>query len=146
MHTFKMLWDTMGSTEKHRDLSEGAREEMKDMRGTGTSHRGSGTSWGTRKETGPCQFFLPNYEDRLVVGHHRGVLGQVGVPCGVHGRHKGLQDQVWVLGWIHGRHGGLRSQVGVLSGVLGHHQLGPGAPCDFNVPHQVPQNDHVPLV
>jgi hypothetical protein len=31
MHTFKMFWDTIGCTEKHRDLSEGAREDMGDM-------------------------------------------------------------------------------------------------------------------
>jgi hypothetical protein len=30
-------------------------------------------------------FFRPNYEkDTLVVGHHQGVLGQIGVPYGVH--------------------------------------------------------------
>jgi hypothetical protein len=31
MHTLKMFWDTMGCTEKHRDLSEGAREDMGDI-------------------------------------------------------------------------------------------------------------------
>jgi hypothetical protein len=31
MHIFKMFWDTMGCIEKHRDLSEGAREDIGDM-------------------------------------------------------------------------------------------------------------------
>jgi hypothetical protein len=31
MHIFKMLWDTIGYTEKHKDLSEGSREDMGDM-------------------------------------------------------------------------------------------------------------------
>jgi hypothetical protein len=31
MHTFKRFWDTMECTEKLRDLSEGAREDMGDM-------------------------------------------------------------------------------------------------------------------
>jgi hypothetical protein len=31
MHTTKMLWDTMGRTEKQRDLYAGAREDMGDI-------------------------------------------------------------------------------------------------------------------
>jgi hypothetical protein len=31
MHILEMFWDTIGCTEKHRDLSEGAREDMGDM-------------------------------------------------------------------------------------------------------------------
>jgi hypothetical protein len=31
MHIFKMFWDTIRCTEKHKDLSEGAREDMGDM-------------------------------------------------------------------------------------------------------------------
>jgi hypothetical protein len=31
MHIFKMFWDTIGCTEKDRDLSEGARKYMGDM-------------------------------------------------------------------------------------------------------------------
>jgi hypothetical protein len=30
MHTFKMFWNTIGCKEKHRDLSEGPREDMGD--------------------------------------------------------------------------------------------------------------------
>jgi hypothetical protein len=31
MHNFKMFWDTIRCTEEHKDLSEGAREDMGDM-------------------------------------------------------------------------------------------------------------------
>jgi hypothetical protein len=31
MHILKIFWDTMGCAEKHRDLSEGAREGMGDI-------------------------------------------------------------------------------------------------------------------
>jgi hypothetical protein len=31
MHIFKMFWDTIGYTEKHKDLSERAREDIGDM-------------------------------------------------------------------------------------------------------------------
>jgi hypothetical protein len=31
MHIFKMFWDTMWCTEKHKNLSEGSREDMGDM-------------------------------------------------------------------------------------------------------------------
>jgi hypothetical protein len=53
MHIFKMFWDTNGYTEKHKDLSGGPGRIWGTWRGTGTSRRGSGTSWGTRSETEP---------------------------------------------------------------------------------------------
>jgi hypothetical protein len=31
MHIFKMFWDTIGCTEKYRDLSEVSRKDMGDM-------------------------------------------------------------------------------------------------------------------
>jgi hypothetical protein len=31
MHIFKMFWDTIRCAEEHKDLSEGAREDMGDM-------------------------------------------------------------------------------------------------------------------
>jgi hypothetical protein len=31
MHIFKTFWDTIGCTEKHMNLTEGAREDMGDM-------------------------------------------------------------------------------------------------------------------
>jgi hypothetical protein len=31
MHIFKMFWDTIRCTEKHKDLSGGGREDMGDM-------------------------------------------------------------------------------------------------------------------
>jgi hypothetical protein len=31
MHIFKMFWDTIRCKEKHKDLSEGGREDMGDM-------------------------------------------------------------------------------------------------------------------
>jgi hypothetical protein len=31
INIFKTFWDTIGCTEKHKDLSEGAREDMGDM-------------------------------------------------------------------------------------------------------------------
>jgi hypothetical protein len=33
MHIFKMFWDTMWCTEKHKNFSEGSRENMGDMEG-----------------------------------------------------------------------------------------------------------------
>jgi hypothetical protein len=33
MHTFKMFWDTMWCTEKHKNFSEGSRENMGNMEG-----------------------------------------------------------------------------------------------------------------
>jgi hypothetical protein len=31
MHTFKMFWNTMWCTERHKDLSRGVREDIRDM-------------------------------------------------------------------------------------------------------------------
>jgi hypothetical protein len=32
MHIFKMFWDTIGCTEKHKDSSEAAKEDMGDIK------------------------------------------------------------------------------------------------------------------
>jgi hypothetical protein len=32
MHIFKIFWETTGCTKRHKDLSEGAREDMGDMK------------------------------------------------------------------------------------------------------------------
>jgi hypothetical protein len=32
MHIFKMFWDTIGCTEKHKDPSEAAKEDMGDIK------------------------------------------------------------------------------------------------------------------
>jgi hypothetical protein len=99
MHTFKRFWDTMECTEKLRDLSEGAREDM-GHHGGGQGHHGE-----QGERLSHHRFFRPNYEkDKLVVGYHRGVLGQVGEPGGVHARHGGLQGQAGGPGGVHGRH------------------------------------------
>jgi hypothetical protein len=53
LHNFKIFWDTIGYTEKHKKLSKGAREYMGDMERYWDITEGSGTSWGTRRESGP---------------------------------------------------------------------------------------------
>jgi hypothetical protein len=51
MHIFKMFWDTIRCTEKHKDLSEGARVDMGD--GGGQGHHGE-----QRERLGHDRFFL----------------------------------------------------------------------------------------
>jgi hypothetical protein len=83
MHRFKMFWDTIGCTEKHKELSEGqvgygGHGEVLGHQGGGQIHQ---REQGER--LGKDSFFRPNYEDSHVVGLHRGVLGHVGVPSGL---------------------------------------------------------------
>jgi hypothetical protein len=108
-HMFKIFWDPIGYTEKHKDLSLGAREDMGDMESYWDVTEGVKDIKGNKERD---RFFRPNYADRHVVGHHRGVLAQVGVPGGVHGHQRGLQGQVVLLGGVHGLHGGLQGHAG----------------------------------
>jgi hypothetical protein len=79
--------------ERYWDITEGARDIMGNK----------------EKDWAMTGFFRPNYEkDRHVVEHHRGVLGQVGVPGGVHAHHRGLQGQIGVPRVVHGWHRGVQ--------------------------------------
>jgi hypothetical protein len=64
-------------------------------------HHGGGQAHHRNKERDwamTARFVKPNYEkDRHLLGYRRGVLGQVGVPGGVHGHQGGLQVQVGLL-------------------------------------------------
>jgi hypothetical protein len=116
MLTFKRFWDTMECTEKLRDLSERAREDKGDMERYWDIMEGVRDIMGNKERLGNDRFFRPNYEkDRLVVGYHRGLLGKVGEPGGVHAPPGGLQGQAGVPGVVHGRHGGVNGQFGVHS-------------------------------
>jgi hypothetical protein len=49
---FKVFWRTIGGTESHKDLSEGVREDMGDIRKYWSFTEWSRTSWRTRRRTG----------------------------------------------------------------------------------------------
>jgi hypothetical protein len=82
MHILKMFWDTMGCTKKPKDLSEAAREDMGDMERYWDIMEGVEDIMGKEeRDWAIIGFFRPNYEKDIdVVGHHRGLQGQVGVP------------------------------------------------------------------
>jgi hypothetical protein len=95
---FKMFWDTVRCVEKHKDLSEGGRVDIRDMERYLDITEGVRDIMGNKeRDLAMTGFFRPNYEDRHVVGHHRGLLGQAEVPDGVHGHHGGLQGQIGLL-------------------------------------------------
>jgi hypothetical protein len=75
IHIFKMFWDTIRCTEKHKDLSEGSREDMGDMEKYRDIMNGVRNIMGNKER------------DRQVEGHH-----QVGVPGVVHGPHGGVTE------------------------------------------------------
>jgi hypothetical protein len=117
LHTFKMFWDTMGCTERHKDFSEGVKEDMGDM-GEIMGHHGRGQVHNGEKGNG--------------LGHvgevegNFGLMGGIseecpGVPGGgdVHGRHGELQGHARVHGGVHGCPGGVQAYAGVSGGVHG---------------------------
>jgi hypothetical protein len=65
MHIFQMYWDTIRCTEKHKDLSEGAREDMERYWDITEGVRDiMGNKESDLAVTG---FFRPNYEDRHIM-------------------------------------------------------------------------------
>jgi hypothetical protein len=107
MHIFKMFLDPM----EHKDLFLGAREDMGDMERYWDVTEGVRDIMGNKKRDWATTGFL-GLIMRTNIGHHRGVLAQVGVPGGVDGHQGGLQGQVVLLGGVNRHHGGLQGQAG----------------------------------
>jgi hypothetical protein len=58
MHIFKMYWDTIRCTEEHKDLSEGAREDMGDIERYGDIREGVRDIMGNKERVWAMTGFL----------------------------------------------------------------------------------------
>jgi hypothetical protein len=68
MHIFQMYWDIIRCTEKHKDLSEEAREDMGDMERYWDITEGVRDIMGNKeRDLAMTDFFRPNYADQHII-------------------------------------------------------------------------------